>query len=119
MNYVQNLPDSVVYIMVFYHLFLEQLHVSLYGFILGLLDDLLLGELKIHFLSDTIAFDLVPSSTTFVEKARLPPKANTASPSSSGNNKLPTVPVLMTVSFLAGIGTGVLAVVSGNGTRSA
>ena len=98
--------------------FLEQLHVSLYGFILGLLDDLLLGELKIHFLSDTIAFDLVPSSTTFVEKARLPPTANTASPSSSGNNKLSTVPVLMTVSFLAGIGTGVLAVVSGNGTRS-
>jgi len=98
--------------------FLEQLHVSLYGFILGLLDDLLLGELKIHFLSDTIAFDLVPSSTTFVETARLPPKANAASSSSNGNNKLPTVPVLMTFSFLAGIGTGVLAVVSGYGTRS-
>ena len=99
--------------------FLEQLHISLYGFILGLLDDLLLGELKVQFLSDTIAFDLVPS--TFVEAARAPPKAkgmNGSSSSTTSSSKPPAVPVLMIASFLVGVGTGVLAVVSGNGTRS-
>jgi hypothetical protein len=103
--------------------FVEQLHVSLYGLVLGLLDDLFLGQLQIQILSDTIGFDLIPAakdSGSPLELTVLPgtntatnegPSASTTSCTTSPS----TVPLMATSFFLAGIGTGVaLSTVLGN-----
>lgn len=63
-------PDSSLWKRLFTRSdFVQQLHISLYGLILGILDDLFSGHLRVQVLSDDVVFDLVPSS-----KKKIPSK---------------------------------------------
>lgn len=44
--------------------FVQQLHISLYGLILGILDYVLVGQVEIQILSDSIQLDLVPPKSS-------------------------------------------------------
>lgn len=89
--------------------FVRQLHISLYGLILGILDDLFQGQLKVQILSDTISFDLVPT-----DHQQYGQKEDTDEDESASSN-FPYVPPgervpvesFAAASFAAGVGLGV------------
>lgn len=82
--------------------FVEHLHVSLYGLVLGILDDVF-NDLQIEVLSDTIHLDLVAAKQPTLELAE-----NTPSPAAevSGGSGV-SVESFAAASFLAGMGVGV------------
>jgi hypothetical protein len=89
--------------------FMVQLHSSLYGLVLGILDDVL-ANTKIRVLSDTIALDIVPSTHTEFKSSQ-GEGDNGEDSNSYGSGKEDTkgdVPVgfFATATFLAGLGLG-------------
>lgn len=114
--------------------FVRQLHASLYGLILGILDDIFLGQLKIQILSDTIGFDLVPAKNPYygmkapvaVEEEVEQVCESSSSSSSTGyknssqlSHSPEGVSSMMMGSFAAGVGVGVtlMAVLSSSNTK--
>jgi hypothetical protein len=105
--------------------FVRQLHVSLYGLVLGILDDLFLGQLKLQILSDIIGFDLVPATSTtnntlilddvFKDDGESPPCRK----GSNSSGEPPSEGVSAAASFAAGVGVGLtlMAVLSSNTQR--
>jgi len=109
---------------------MEEIQVSLLSFLLGLLDDLLLGQLKMQLLSDMLVLDLVPASVSSSSKSALlstpttdSTMASTNSSSSSSAAAVPTnskdrtsspvgTTVAVTSSFVAGMGTGAILVLA-------
>lgn len=98
--------------------FVENLHVSLYSLILGVLDDVF-AELQIQVLSDTINLDLVAAKEIVPheveEAAKEVATTNQASKSSNKTSMGVSVDSFAAASFAAGVGVGValMAVISG------
>ena len=92
--------------------FVEQLHVSLYGLILGILDDVF-AELKIHVLSDTINLDLVAAKEPTIPKSE-PEDTAIESSSAPASSSAVSVGSFAAATFAAGVGVGVslMAVIS-------
>jgi hypothetical protein len=89
--------------------FVVHLHASLYGLILGILDDIL-ANTKIQILSDDIDLDIVPTKEAKPkEEEPLSSEERTLSNSTSGEEVSSSASVgsFAAASFAAGIGTGV------------
>ena len=89
------------------------LHASLYGLLLGILDDIL-ANTKVEILSDEIGIDIVPSSPESLA-ARLAHPADSVDVG-DGEERGPSVGSFALASFAAGVGMGVtlMAVLSNN-----
>ena len=88
--------------------FMIKLHASLYGLILGILDDLL-ANTKVELLSDRVSFDIVPATErrkrageTTIEADREEKALSVKKEESPSTNFLPVV------SFTAGVGVGLV-----------
>ena len=94
--------------------FVASLHASLYGLILGVLDDLL-ANTELELLSDRIRFDIVPKAATNIankEKKKASPQKKTSEPATaitkgSGKSLFRALPL---VAFSVGVGVGVMIV---------
>ena len=119
----QTNPDSVWSRLFTRSDFVQQLHVSLYGLILGILDDLFLGHLRVQILSDDNVFELVHPTTTATHTKKMPspkplkdsvavPLSNSSSSSTMPSTKSVTTRslTLASSSFVAGMGVGVTLV---------
>lgn len=92
--------------------FMVQLHSSLYGLVLGILDDVL-ANTKIRVLSDTISLDIVPSTEKNFKQSQGDGDSHGDENGSASserkddiNDDMP-VAFFATASFLAGLGLGV------------
>jgi hypothetical protein len=89
--------------------FVAHLHASLYGLILGILDDIL-ANTKIQILSDDIDLDIVPAKAKAKERqSPSPDEQTTISNTISGGEELSSASVgsFAAASFAAGVGMGV------------
>jgi hypothetical protein len=80
-----------------------QLHASLYGLLLGIMDDLL-ANTKIQILSDEIGIDIVPASQDKLDAIQ---KDITALNEASSPDQNGSVGSFALASFAAGVGMGV------------
>lgn len=81
--------------------FSVQLHASMYGLVLGIVDDIL-ANTKINVLGDTMEFDIVPQS----EKGKRDTAAITSSATTETSARGGTSGLLATTCFAAGVGVG-------------
>jgi hypothetical protein len=83
--------------------FVAQLHASLYGLILGIIDDLLANS-KLEILTDTIQFDIAPKSKDSSVVVIPRTERQTSPPKESSSALIPMA------TFTAGVGVGVILV---------